>query len=41
MFTIGLRLFAVESLIAGISPDSVVLVAARLAQGFGPAGMIP
>ena len=41
MFTIGLGLFAVASLIAGISPDSVVLVAARLAQGFGAAAMIP
>src|SRR5580704_7799901 len=41
MFTIGLGIFAVASLIAGISPDSVVLVAARLAQGFGAAAMIP
>jgi MFS family permease len=41
MFTIGLGIFAVASLIAGISPDSAVLVAARLAQGFGAAAMIP
>ena len=41
MFTLGLGLFAVASLIAGISPDGAVLVAARLAQGFGAAAMIP
>ncbi len=41
MFTIGLGIFAVASLLAGISPDSAVLVAARLAQGFGAAAMIP
>ena len=41
MFTVGLALFAVASLVAGISPDSIVLVAARLAQGFGAAAMIP
>ena len=41
MFTIGLAIFAVASLVAGISPDSVVLVGARLAQGFGAAAMIP
>jgi EmrB/QacA subfamily drug resistance transporter len=41
MFTIGLAIFAVASFFAGISPDSVVLVAARLAQGFGAAAMIP
>ncbi len=41
MFTIGLGIFAVASLFAGISPDSAVLVAARLAQGFGAAAMIP
>jgi EmrB/QacA subfamily drug resistance transporter len=41
MFIIGLGIFAVASLIAGISPNSVVLVAARLVQGFGAAAMIP
>src|ERR1700683_4439407 len=41
MFTIGLGIFAVSFLIAGIAPDSTVLVAARLAQGFGAAAMIP
>src|ERR1700683_3623705 len=41
MFTIGLAVFAVASLIAGIAPDATVLVAARLAQGFGAAAMIP
>src|SRR5580698_10797629 len=41
MFTIGLAIFAVASFFAGIAPDSVVLVAARLAQGFGAAAMIP
>ena len=41
MFTIGLAIFAVASFFAGISPDSMVLVAARLAQGFGAAAMIP
>jgi EmrB/QacA subfamily drug resistance transporter len=41
MFTIGLGIFAVASLFAGISPDSAVLVGARLAQGFGAAAMIP
>jgi EmrB/QacA subfamily drug resistance transporter len=41
MFTIGLAIFAVASFFAGISPDSTVLVAARLAQGFGAAAMIP
>jgi len=41
MFTIGLAIFAVASFFAGISPDSFVLVAARLAQGFGAAAMIP
>src|SRR5271155_3297995 len=41
MFTIGLGIFAIASLIAGISPDSTVLVVGRLAQGFGAAAMIP
>jgi MFS family permease len=41
MFTIGLGIFAVASLIAGIAPNSAVLVAARLVQGFGAAAMIP
>ncbi len=41
MFTLGLAIFAVASFFAGISPDSAVLVAARLAQGFGAAAMIP
>src|SRR5580698_5831472 len=41
MFTIGLRIFAVASLIAGIAPNSAVLVAARRVQGFGAAAMIP
>ena len=41
MFIIGLGIFAVASLIAGISPDSAILVAARLAQGVGAAAMIP
>ncbi|HUA96553.1 MAG TPA: MFS transporter, partial [Acidimicrobiales bacterium] len=41
MFTIGLAIFAVASLLAGISPDSALLVVARLAQGFGAAAMIP
>src|SRR5580698_7327865 len=41
MFTLGLGIFVVASLIAGISPDSAVLVASRLAQGFGAAAMIP
>src|SRR5580693_6339603 len=41
MFTIGLGIFAVASLIAGIAPNSAVLIGARLAQGFGAAAMIP
>jgi EmrB/QacA subfamily drug resistance transporter len=41
MFTIGLGIFAVASLIAGIAPNSAVLVGARLVQGFGAAAMIP
>ncbi len=41
MFTIGLAIFAVASLFAGISPDSAVLVVSRLVQGFGAAAMIP
>ncbi len=38
---IGLAIFAVASFFAGVAPDSAVLVAARLAQGFGAAAMIP
>ena len=41
MFTIGLGIFVVASFFAGISPDSAILVASRLAQGFGAAAMIP
>jgi EmrB/QacA subfamily drug resistance transporter len=41
MFTIGLGIFAAASFFAGISPDSAVLVGARLAQGFGAAAMVP
>src|SRR6202046_5976538 len=33
MFILGLAVFAVASLLAGISPNSAILVAARLAQG--------
>jgi EmrB/QacA subfamily drug resistance transporter len=41
MFMIGLGIFAVASLLAGIAPTSIVLIVARLAQGFGAAAMIP
>jgi EmrB/QacA subfamily drug resistance transporter len=41
MFTIGLAIFAVASFFAGVSPDSAVLIMARLVQGFGAAAMIP
>src|SRR6202789_3946423 len=41
MFILGLAIFAVASFFAGVSPNSAVLVAARLAQGFGAAAMIP
>src|SRR5580704_12181237 len=41
MFTIGLGIFVVASFLAGVSPDSAVLIGARLAQGFGAAAMIP
>ena len=37
----GIGLFAVSSLIGGLSPNSGVLVAARLAQGVGAALMLP
>jgi EmrB/QacA subfamily drug resistance transporter len=41
MFTIGLGIFVVASFLAGVSPTSFILIAARLAQGFGAAAMIP
>ncbi|HUC06064.1 MAG TPA: MFS transporter [Acidimicrobiales bacterium] len=41
MFTLGLGIFAMASLVAGIAPTSAILIAARLAQGFGAAAMIP
>lgn len=41
MFVIGLGLFAAASLLSGIAPSSTILVAGRLAQGFGAAAMIP
>src|SRR6202020_2084802 len=41
LFMIGLALFAAASLVSGIAPTSAVLVAGRLAQGFGAAAMVP
>jgi EmrB/QacA subfamily drug resistance transporter len=41
MFTIGLAIFAVASLLSGVAPSSLVLVVGRLAQGFGAAAMVP
>jgi len=41
MFTIGLAIFAVASLLSGVAPNSAILVVGRLAQGFGAAAMVP
>jgi EmrB/QacA subfamily drug resistance transporter len=41
MFMIGLGIFAAASLLCGVAPTSAILVAGRLAQGFGAAAMVP
>jgi MFS family permease len=41
MFTIGLGVFAVASLLCGVAPTSGALIAGRLAQGVGAAAMVP
>jgi EmrB/QacA subfamily drug resistance transporter len=41
LFIIGLAIFAAASLLSGVAPTSAVLVAGRLAQGFGAAAMVP
>jgi EmrB/QacA subfamily drug resistance transporter len=41
LFMVGLALFAAASLVSGIAPTSAILVAGRLAQGFGAAAMVP
>jgi EmrB/QacA subfamily drug resistance transporter len=41
MLVAGISVFAVSSLTGGLSPDSGVLIAARLAQGVGAAMMLP
>ncbi|WP_336085726.1 MFS transporter [Nocardia sp. SSK8] len=41
MFTLGLGLFTLASLVAGLAPSAEVLIAARAAQGVGAALLIP
>ncbi|MEV0686137.1 MFS transporter [Nocardia sp. NPDC050378] len=41
MFTLGLGVFTLASLIAGLSPSAALLIGARAAQGVGAALLIP
>jgi EmrB/QacA subfamily drug resistance transporter len=41
MFTVGLAVFTAASLLAGLSPDAGLLIAARVAQGAGAAFAAP
>ena len=41
MFVLGMTVFTLASLLAGIAPDSNTLVAGRLLQGAGAAAMVP
>ncbi|HXI57555.1 MAG TPA: MFS transporter [Polyangia bacterium] len=41
VFAVGVSIFAVASMLCGISPDANVLIAARALQGFGAALLMP